>query len=72
MVGLKAFPDQNIHISAFELEQLGVPADKGVAFPDGSGYMAQLHVYHDLHCLVRFFLSIDLSFPPLTNLEDQG
>lgn len=50
--------DQNIHISLAELRHSAGQEDEAVAFPDGSGYMAQLQVYHDLHCLVRLIASL--------------
>jgi hypothetical protein len=45
--------DQNIHISLDELRHFEGREHETIQYPDGSGYMAQLQVYHDLHCLVR-------------------
>jgi hypothetical protein len=39
-----------IKISAQELAQLGEPS---IAFKDGSGYLAEMAVFHELHCIVR-------------------
>jgi len=27
--------------------------ENGIRLPDGSGYLATIQVYHDLHCVVR-------------------
>ena len=47
----KLFQDAVIKISAEELEQ--TDHHNSVALADGSGYIAELGVYHWLHCLVR-------------------
>ena len=48
-------------ISAEELAHL---PDTSIPFADGSGYIAELAVYHELHCVVRIhprpFLRISL------------
>lgn len=38
-----------IKISEEELSHL---TDPSIAFKDGSGYIAELAVYHELHCIV--------------------
>jgi hypothetical protein len=39
-----------IKISSEELALLG---EASVAFADGSGYLAEMAVFHELHCIVR-------------------
>ena len=41
-----------IKISAAELAQLN--NEVSIAFKDGSGFIAETAVYHELHCIVRF------------------
>jgi hypothetical protein len=37
-------------ITPEELARLGEPS---IAFKDGSGYLAEMAVFHELHCIVR-------------------
>lgn len=43
----------NVRVSKKELEKAGKDS---IPLEDGSGYYAILDVYHQLHCLVRFYL----------------
>ena len=49
---LNPTPDATIKISREELDRVGQPS---IALKDGSGYIAELGVFHELHCLVRLF-----------------
>ena len=42
--------DATIKITKQELDRVGQPS---IALRDGSGYIAELGVFHELHCLVR-------------------
>jgi hypothetical protein len=44
-----------IKISNEEMELLD--EEKSIKFADGSGYIAEPSVYHELHCIVCMFLS---------------
>lgn len=46
-----------IKITAAELSHL---PDSSIAFRDGTGFIAELAAYHELHCVVRIIHSIDL------------
>lgn len=50
MVELTVQTAMTIKISGEELSHL---PDSSIAFKDGSGYIAELAVYHELHCIVR-------------------
>lgn len=52
LVLISCLTDQNIRISRAELAHFSGREEQAVEYPDGLGYMAQLRVYHDLHCLV--------------------
>lgn len=43
--------DSVVKFSEEEMKTLG-RVDEGVRFTDGSGYMGELAVYHNLHCVV--------------------
>jgi hypothetical protein len=43
------FPAMAIKLSAQELAHLGEPS---IALKDGSGYLAEMAVFHELHCIV--------------------
>jgi hypothetical protein len=45
--------DSDIIITHAEMHALGREAE-GVRFGDGSGYLGQLTVFHNLHCVVSF------------------
>lgn len=40
-----------IKVSASELAQFS-EGDSTIAFQDGSGYIAEMAAYHELHCIV--------------------
>lgn len=42
-----------LKISKDELDRLG---ETSISFRDGSGYLAEMGVFHELHCVVRTFL----------------
>lgn len=42
-----------IKISQAELDVLD---DHSIALRDGSGYIGELAVYHELHCIVSFYI----------------
>jgi hypothetical protein len=42
-------------ITTEELARLGEPS---IAFKDGSGYLAEMAVFHELHCIVRLSRSV--------------
>ena len=48
-----------IRLTQNEMRALGRESE-GVRLTDGSGYLGQLTVYHNLHCVV----SLQLSLPP--------
>ncbi|KAJ5245945.1 hypothetical protein N7468_000928 [Penicillium chermesinum] len=54
-----------IKISQEELSHL---SDESIAFQDGSGYIAELAVYHEIHCvkILRRFLNMDYYYPNIT------
>ncbi|KAI2768967.1 hypothetical protein F4815DRAFT_489823 [Daldinia loculata] len=58
-----------IKISAHELAQLG---EKSIAFKDGSGYLAEMAVFHELHCIkrIRRHLHLDYYYGNMT--ADEG
>lgn len=60
-------PDSNIKITAAELQQLG-PTEHSIPLADGSGYLAELGAYHELHCIkrVRQYLHLDHYHPNMT------
>jgi len=62
---------QNIHISLDELKHFEGRESEAIAFPDGSGFMAQLQVYHDLHCLKRIHHTMwpEYYYPNITDRE---
>lgn len=43
-----------VKISSSEADQLG---EETIAFKDGSGYMAEVAVFHELHCIKARFLT---------------
>jgi hypothetical protein len=49
-----------IKISAQELAQLGEPS---ISFKDGSGFLAEMAVFHELHCIVSLFIDPTSSCP---------
>ncbi|KAI0556237.1 hypothetical protein F4679DRAFT_578359 [Xylaria curta] len=55
-----------------EMEHAGESIDDAVEIADG-GYVAELGVYHELHCLrhLRFYLYRDHYYPNLTIAQDQ-
>ncbi|KAI8950686.1 hypothetical protein F4801DRAFT_548030 [Xylaria longipes] len=60
-----------IKVSGSELERFS-EGDSTIAFKDGSGYIAELGVYHELHCVkrVRRYLSLENYYPNMTD-EDR-
>ncbi|KAF2684868.1 hypothetical protein K458DRAFT_366310 [Lentithecium fluviatile CBS 122367] len=56
-------------LSTEEIAQLGEPS---IAFKDGSGYLAEMAVFHELHCIKRIRKHFHLKFyySNLTNDED--
>ncbi|KAF7532290.1 hypothetical protein G7054_g8112 [Neopestalotiopsis clavispora] len=58
-----------VKISAEELHQLGEPS---IALRDGSGYMAELAVFHELHCIkrIRRHLHLDYYYGNMTADEE--
>lgn len=48
------YSDENIAVSEEFMEGLS-RKENGIRLPDGSGYLATIQVYHDLHCVVRVF-----------------
>ncbi|KAI0602836.1 hypothetical protein F4775DRAFT_587370 [Biscogniauxia sp. FL1348] len=58
-----------IKISAQELAQLGEPS---IALKDGSGYLAELAVFHELHCVkrIRHHLHLDYYYGNMTADEE--
>ncbi|KAI9786816.1 MAG: hypothetical protein M1839_005047 [Geoglossum umbratile] len=59
-----------IRITDQEMHALGREAE-GVRFTDGSGYLGQLAVFHNLHCIqsLHRFINVDYYFPNVTALE---
>ncbi|KAJ5639011.1 uncharacterized protein N7484_006873 [Penicillium longicatenatum] len=57
-----------IKISGEELSHL---PDPSIAFKDGSGYIAELAVYHELHCIkrIRRHFHLDRYYPNMTDDE---
>ncbi|KAM3078903.1 hypothetical protein ACMFMF_003831 [Clarireedia jacksonii] len=57
-----------IKISKDELHQLG---ENSIEFADGSGYVAELSVYHELHCIKRLrrHRYLDHYYPNMTTLQ---
>lgn len=47
-----------INITSEELANL---PDPSIAFKDGTGYIAELAVYHELHCIVRHLIHPSIS-----------
>ncbi|KAI1198161.1 hypothetical protein F5X97DRAFT_323731 [Nemania serpens] len=60
-----------IKVSGSELESFS-EGDSTIAFKDGSGYIAELGAYHELHCIkrVRRYLSLEHYYPNMSN-EDR-
>ncbi|KAF2457888.1 hypothetical protein BDY21DRAFT_18614 [Lineolata rhizophorae] len=58
----------NIRISEEEIRHLD-RLDQSVRFTDGSGYFAQMTVYHHLHCIkkIHHFLYLDHYWPNITS-----
>ncbi|OTA92756.1 hypothetical protein M434DRAFT_31513 [Hypoxylon sp. CO27-5] len=58
-----------IKISAQELAQLG---ESSIAFKDGSGYLAEMAVFHELHCIkrIRRHLHLDYYYGNMTAEEE--
>ncbi|KAI0867571.1 hypothetical protein GGS24DRAFT_515174 [Hypoxylon argillaceum] len=56
-----------IKVSGSELNRFS-EGDSTIAFKDGSGYIAELAVYHELHCVkrVRRYLSLEYYYPNMT------
>jgi hypothetical protein len=48
-----------IKVTAEELVQFA-EGDTSIALKDGSGYIVEMAVYHELHCIVRYFQNISL------------
>ncbi|KAI0415965.1 hypothetical protein F5X98DRAFT_206520 [Xylaria grammica] len=61
-----------IKVSRSELQRFS-EGDSTIAFKDGSGYIAELGVYHELHCAkrVRRYLSLEYYYPNITD-EDRA
>ncbi|GAW16194.1 hypothetical protein ANO14919_056170 [Xylariales sp. No.14919] len=61
-----------IKVSHSELQRFS-EGDSTIAFKDGSGYIAELGVYHELHCAkrVRRYLSLEYYYPNITD-EDRA
>ncbi|CAG8956270.1 hypothetical protein HYFRA_00003650 [Hymenoscyphus fraxineus] len=55
----KLLKNSNIRIPESEIKKLG-RLDQSVRFTDGSGYFAQMSVYHHLHCIVLLPLLLPL------------
>ncbi|KAK8055066.1 hypothetical protein PG993_000293 [Apiospora rasikravindrae] len=58
-----------IKITAQELQQLG---ESSIAMKDGSGYIAELAVFHELHCIkrIRRHLRLDYYYGNMTEDEE--
>ncbi|KAI1465031.1 uncharacterized protein F4812DRAFT_439306 [Daldinia caldariorum] len=61
-----------IKVSDSELARFS-EGDSTIAFKDGSGYIAEMAVYHELHCIkrVRRHLNLNLYYPNLTEVDRQ-
>ncbi|KAK1834734.1 hypothetical protein QBC39DRAFT_342707 [Podospora conica] len=59
-----------IRLTHDEMRALGREAE-GVRLTDGSGFLGQLTVYHNLHCVQRLhrFIHLDYYFPNITERE---
>ncbi|KAI1324465.1 hypothetical protein F5Y16DRAFT_380994 [Xylariaceae sp. FL0255] len=57
-----------IKISANELRQLG---EQSIAFKDGSGYLAEMAVFHELHCIKRIRRHLHLDYYYKNMTEDE-
>ncbi|KAI1409257.1 hypothetical protein F5Y13DRAFT_182154 [Hypoxylon sp. FL1857] len=59
-----------IKVSGDELVQFS-EGDSTIAFKDGSGYIAEMGVYHELHCVkrVRRYLYLDHYYPNMTEVD---
>ncbi|KAK0609411.1 hypothetical protein B0T14DRAFT_608188 [Immersiella caudata] len=59
-----------IRLTQDEMRELGREAE-GVRLTDSSGYLGQLTVYHNLHCVQRLhrFIHLDYYFPNITDTE---
>lgn len=57
---LKLSPSESRHLS-----------DPTIAFADGSGYIAEMAVYHELHCIkrIRRHLHLDHYYPNMSDEE---
>ncbi|MCJ1445534.1 MAG: hypothetical protein MMC23_006039 [Stictis urceolatum] len=63
---------QTLLISEDDLRALGKLSDTSARFEDGSGYLGQLDVYHELHCLnyIREYIHRDY-YPNGETIETQ-
>ncbi|KAK8119644.1 uncharacterized protein PG998_004270 [Apiospora kogelbergensis] len=59
-----------IALSADELSRFN-EGDSTIAFKDGSGYIAEMGMYHELHCVkrVRRYLHLDHYYPNMTDAD---
>ena len=57
-----------LKISAEELSHLH---EESIAFADGSGYIAEMAVYHELHCIkrIRRHFHLERYYPGMTAEE---
>lgn len=57
-----------LKISASELAPL---PDTSIAFADGTGYIAEMAVYHELHCIrrLRRHFHLDRYYPNMSDVE---
>lgn len=57
-------------ISSREIDRIG---ESSIALADGSGFVAELAVYHELHCIkrVRRHLHLDYYYPNMTEAEQK-
>jgi len=65
----------NIRLSLEDLKAFDRDED-AVELPDGSGYAGTLNIYHEIHCVVRFFFSfsksISINVVQLTNRKEMA
>jgi hypothetical protein len=66
----KIIEPMTIKVTADELAQFS-EGDTTLAFKDGSGYIAEMAAYHELHCIkrIRRFIYLDHYYPNLTEAE---
>ncbi|KAK3688837.1 hypothetical protein B0T22DRAFT_162549 [Podospora appendiculata] len=59
-----------IKVSGDELARFS-EGDSSIAFKDGSGYLAEMGVYHELHCIkrVRRYLHLEHYYPNMTDAD---